>query len=109
MKAKLLFLLFLLVAGWTGYSTTHTITNSGFTFTPATITISSGDDVNFVLESIHNVVEVNQATWDANGFTPLPGGFSDPFGGGLVPASKLTAGIHWYVCGVHASFGMKGM
>ena len=91
------------------FSTTHTITNSGFEYSPSTITINLGDDLNFDLESMHNVIEVNQATWNANGNTALLSGFQTAFGGGLVPASKLGAGTHYYVCGPHASSGMKGI
>ena len=91
------------------FSTTHTITNSGFEYSPSTITINLGDDISFDLESMHNVIEVNQATWNANGNTALLSGFQTAFGGGLVPASKLGAGTHYYVCGPHASSGMKGI
>jgi hypothetical protein len=66
-----------------------------------------GDDVNFVLESMHNAVEVSQTTWNANGNTPLPGGFSVALGGGSVSSAQLTVGTHWYVCSPHASLGMK--
>jgi plastocyanin len=84
---------------------TFTVTNSGFTFSPSTLTITVGDEVNFVLESIHTAVEVSKATWDANG-TTSNGGFSTPFGGGKVTFN--TAGTYYYVCSVHASSGMKG-
>jgi plastocyanin len=90
-----------------GFSTTHTITNSGTTFSPATITISTGDSVRFNLGGTHNSVEVSQTTWNANGTTPLPG-FSLPFGGGLLLPAQLTPGTHYYVCVPHAEFGMKG-
>jgi plastocyanin len=102
-------LLFALFSAFTaGFSATLEITNSGSSFTPDAITINLGDNVNFTIESSHNVREVSQATWNANGSAALTGGFSLPFGGGLVPASKLTAGIHYYVCVPHASSGMKG-
>jgi plastocyanin len=91
------------------FSTTHTITNSGFAFSPSTITINLGDDINFVLEAMHNVVEVSQATWNANGNSALSGGFQTAFGGGAVPSSKLGAGTHYYVCSPHSSSGMKGI
>jgi plastocyanin len=91
-----------------GFSTTATITNSGFEFSPKDITINLGDDVVFNIASIHDVVEVSLTTYNANGTTPLPGGFSLPLGGGTVPANLLTTGIHYYVCGQHASSGMKG-
>ena len=106
-RTFVLFSLVLLVTA--AYSTTHTITSSGFTFSPATITITLGDDVNFTLGSIHNAVEVSQATWNANGNTALTGGFQTPFSGGPVPAAKLGAGTHYYVCTPHASLGMKGI
>src|SRR5437899_6669803 len=97
---KTRFLFSLLVTGFTGYCVTHTITNSGFSFSPASLTIPSGDDVMFSLESIHDAVEVSQAVWNANS-TTANGGFTTGVGGGLVPASKLTVGMHWYVCTFH--------
>jgi len=107
MKKKLLSLLLFSLCT-TGFCTTWTITNSGFEFSPDDITIQVGDSVNFSIATIHNVVEVSQATWEANGNTPLPG-FSTPFGGGMVLPDQLTAGIHYYVCSPHASGGMKGI
>jgi plastocyanin len=90
------------------FCTTWTITNSGTTFSPSTITITAGDDVIFNLASIHNAVEVSQATWNANGTTKLSGGFETAFGGGQVLSSQLGVGTHYYVCTTHASLGMKG-
>ena len=88
-----------------GFSITHTITNSGFLFSPGNLTINLGDTVKFVLASIHNAVEVSQATWDANGNTSNSG-FTVPFGGGtVIPQAART---YYYVCSVHAAFGMKG-
>ena len=87
------------------YATQHIVTNSGFTFSPAAITINEGDTVVFNIASQHSVREVSQANWNANNNTALPGGFSLPSGGGqLVP----SAGMHYYVCVPHASSGMKG-
>jgi plastocyanin len=99
-------LLFLLSI--TGFSTKWTITNSGDTFVPSTLTIASGDSVLFAVASNHQPIEVSQATWNADGNTQLPGGFSLPFGGGLVLPSQLGTGTHYYVCSVHALMGMKG-
>lgn len=108
MKKTLLSFLMLLIA-FTGFSETFTIVNSGFEFSPDNLEILLGDDVIFDLTSIHNAVEVSQATWEANGNTPLPGGFALDFGGGTVSAEQLTTGTHYYVCTPHASGGMKGM
>jgi plastocyanin len=91
-----------------GFSTTWTISNSGSAFTPSAITINLGDIVDFSLGSTHNAVEVSLDTWNANGVSPLSGGFSTLFGGGLVQADKLTLGTHYYVCANHGPFGMKG-
>ncbi len=87
-----------------------TITSSGLTFSPSSVTIASGDSVNFSISGSHNVLEVSFATWTTGGTTPLVGGFSRPFGGGLLtPATGLTVGTHYYVCTPHASSGMKGI
>jgi len=105
-KAILLFgIISLTVAA---FSATVNITNSGLTFSPAASTINLGDEVSFQLGGSHNAVEVSKATYDAGGNTPLEGGFSVAFGGGIVTADKLTAGTHYYVCTPHASLGMKG-
>lgn len=87
--------------------TTHTVTNSGFTFSPDTVTIDQGDIVNFTLGGTHNAVEVDQATWLANQPTSN-GGFSTPLGGGSV--TFPNSGTFYYVCTNHvASMGMKGV
>jgi plastocyanin len=86
-------------------SVTHTIVNSGFSFSPSTLTINLGDTVKFVLASIHDAREVSQTTWNANG-TTSKGGFETPFGGRTVLLTQT--GTHYYVCVPHASSGMKG-
>lgn len=85
---------------------TFTVANQGFTFSPATLTVRSGDTVTWALDNIHNVVEVTQATHTANGSTPKAGGFSLPFGGGSF--TFTTPGTYFYVCSPHAAQGMKG-
>ncbi len=100
--------LLLLSSHLTGLSTVWTINNSGFTFTPATITIELGDTVSFVIASPHAAREVSQASWDANNNTALPNGFETAFGGGIVLSANLKVGTHYYVCIPHASSGMKG-
>jgi plastocyanin len=100
--------LVLLCCGFTALATTWTITNSGFGFSPMTLTIAQGDTVIFDIEGIHNAVEVSQATYNANGTSPLSGGFEVSFGGGTVFPGDLSAGTHFYVCQPHASGGMKG-
>jgi plastocyanin len=86
---------------------THIITNSlDFRFVDDSLHIDVGDTVYFSLLKYHNAVEVSKATWDANG-TESNGGFSLPFGGGMVTFAE--AGVHYYVCQPHvASHEMKG-
>lgn len=108
MKKALLFLLFTFAFGMISKAATVTVSNSGFTFSPAAITINEGDTVRFTISSTHNVREVSQATFQANGSTALSGGFSLPFGGGLLLPAQLTVGMHYYVCSPHAGAGMKG-
>jgi len=109
MKEKFLLSVLLLSTGLTGFCTTWTITNSGMTFTPASITIILGDSVNFIIAAAHNAVEVSDSTWNANDNTALPGGFQAPFGGGLILPAQLVEGIHYYVCYPHAPDAMKGI
>jgi|SRR5687768_8067635 len=109
MMKKLTFSILFLSIAVTSFCTTWTITNSGFAFAPATLTIQEGDTVVFDLANEHNSAEVSQATWNANGNTPLAGGWVTPFGGGMVLPADLTVGMHWYVCQPHASGGMKGI
>jgi len=99
----------LFLVGTSAMGTTWTINNSGSTFSPSSVTITDGDDVNFVLSPSHNAREVSQATWNANGTTALPGGFETPFGGGVVLPAQLGPGTHYYVCVNHGSGGMKGV
>jgi plastocyanin len=106
---KIVSLLFLFLFTVAYVSAKNEIINVGLTFSPSTLTIVPGENVTFTLESAHNAVEVSKATWDANGATPLPGGFSVGFGGGEVLPAQLPNGTHWYVCSPHASSGMKGI
>src|ERR1035437_4943332 len=98
----------LCLMGTTGICKTWVIANSLDTFVPNTLTIALGDSVQFTVGATHQPLEVSQATWNANGAVPLPGGFDLPFGGGLVLPAQLQVGVHYYVCSVHVAFGMKG-
>lgn len=89
------------------FATVHTVTNSGQTFTPAALNITVGDTVVWTIGGSHNVVEVDMATYTANGNTALTGGFSTPFGGDTVIFDYASAGMYYYVCAPHAGGGMK--
>jgi plastocyanin len=102
----LFFILLLLLAGKISLASSYKIVSAGFTFSPATLTINPGDEVQFELGGSHNAVQVSKATWDANGSTSN-GGFGVPFSGGKVVLT--TPGTYYYVCSPHASMGMKGI
>ena len=108
MKNKILLTLLLLSTSLTGFSTVWTVNSVGNTFSPANTTVTVGDTINFVIANMHDVIEVSQTTWNANDNSPLPGGFSTPYGGGMVYSASLAVGTHYYVCEPHASAGMKG-
>lgn len=92
-----------------GHATIWTIANSGDVFSPANVTIATGDTVVFNITNNHDAVEVSQSTYAANGNTPLANGFTTPFGGGTILPAQLAAGQHWFVCTPHAVMGMKGI
>ena len=100
--------LLVLASFFSAHATTWTITTDGFAFNPTTLTIFEGDTVVFNIDGIHNAVEVSEATWNANGTTPLAGGFALGFGGGTVLPADLEVGTNYYVCQPHAGGGMKG-
>jgi plastocyanin len=108
MKSKTLLLLWFVSISMAGFSTIRTITNVSNEFSPATITITLGDTVNFDIASSHDAREVSFATWQDNGITALAGGFQTSLGGGQVLPDKLGLGTHYYVCTIHAANGMKG-
>ena len=109
MKKTSLLLAVFVIAGTSMFGITWTITNVGTSFSPSTLTIQQGDDVQFILDGSHNSIEVSESTYNSNGNTPLSGGWQTPFGGGTVSASMLTVGTHYYVCEPHAAGGMKGI
>lgn len=109
MRKFLLFITILTLSFSVSFATKYTISagSGDFVFSPNNTTINAGDTLVFSLASIHNAVEVSKATYDANGSTPMAGGFSVPKGGGQV--TLTTPGIHYFVCQPHASMGMKGI
>lgn len=106
MKKLVLALSLTFALSYTSFATVHVVADLGFTFTPDSITIMLGDTVDFQINQSHDAVEVSQSTWNANGTTPLQGGFNVPFGGGQ--AIITTPGVHYYVCVPHVVGGMKG-
>jgi plastocyanin len=107
MQKVIYVLCFVIMCYSLSFGTSHTVTNVGTTFSPSTLTITLGDTVQFVIDpTMHNAVQVSQATWNVNG-TTSNGGFVLPLGGGTVVLTDT--GPHYYVCTFHSFLGMKGM
>jgi plastocyanin len=108
MKRILLFFVCVLILTNLKAQLTYTVNKGvGNSFNPTTLNVNVGDIVHFNLTAPHDVTQVSQATWNANGITPLAGGFSFPSGSGDYTAT--TPGTIYYVCTQHvASDGMKG-
>ncbi len=86
--------------------TTINVATSGFTFSPANTAANVGDSVKFTVGGSHTATEVSEATWNANGNTPLSGGFN--FSSGTHKIKLTQAKTYYFVCSPHASMPMKG-
>ncbi|MCX6256431.1 MAG: putative Ig domain-containing protein, partial [Bacteroidia bacterium] len=87
-------------------ATNFTVTIVNFTYSPALTTVNVGDVVTIDASTLHPLVQVSAATWNANLATPLPGGWG-------VKTSNYTFTITttdtiYFVCQNHVSIGMKG-
>ena len=106
MKKHYLLFIFALLLGTGLYATDHTIVTSGFTYSPSTLAAAIGDNITIVASGNHPTTEVSEETWNANGTTPLAGGF-----GTNTTSFTFTveeAGTIYYVCNNHVGAGMKG-
>jgi plastocyanin len=84
--------------------TISTLNNN--TFSPNLVTVEQGESVTFVVTGNHTATQVSEATWNANGNTPLSGGFN--YGSGTHEYTPTLPGVIYFVCIPHASLGMKG-
>ncbi len=84
------------------------ITINGFTYAPDNITVNVGDQVTIEASSFHPLLQVSQATWNANGTTPLSGGFNSTSNFTFTITAAMSGTTLFYVCSNHASSGMKG-
>ena len=79
---------------------------SGFTFSPADVTINAGDTVTWTgLTPIHNVAESDSPASDV-----YNGGFRSGAVGAVASFQQTfnSPGIFYFVCEPHAGIGMKG-
>lgn len=105
---KIYSLIALVLATMCVKATTHNINISGFTYSPATISVQVGDVIIIQADATHPLVEVDATTWNANGNTPMAGGFGTKMSTYTFTATTASSVPIYYVCRDHAGMGMKG-
>lgn len=103
---KIYSVLFLAILSLAMKATSYTVTISGLSYSPATLTVTIGDVVTINASGNHPLAEVSQTTWIANGTSTLSTGFGNKTS--AYTFTVLTATDIYYVCTAHASSGMKG-
>ncbi|MDP3555943.1 MAG: T9SS type A sorting domain-containing protein [Bacteroidota bacterium] len=105
---KKIYLTLLAIVAFAGIkAATYTITISGLTYAPPTLTVNVGDVVTIQASSLHPLNQVSAATWSASGSTTVSGGWGSQTADYTFTASVV--GDIYYVCQNHVSMGMKGM
>lgn len=84
------------------------ISISGFTYTPSTVTVNVGDVVTIEASGFHPLIQVSQQSFNANDPTLLSGGFSSITNFNLTITSAMAGSTIFYMCSSHGSGGMKG-
>jgi len=99
MQKRLTTFLFLLTSSVLFSQTTHDVTVQNFSFSPQTLTITTGDIVKWTnISGTHNV-RANDNSFYSGSAAPAPWEFTHTF---------TTAGDFPYYCEPHASMGMTG-
>lgn len=80
----------------------------GFSYNPNDVTVNVGDVIIIQAEPFHPLVQVTQGTWNANGNTPMPGGFNETSTYTFTVDAAMAGTSIFYVCGNHVLSGMKG-
>ncbi|MEQ1798360.1 MAG: T9SS type A sorting domain-containing protein [Lacibacter sp.] len=84
------------------------ITISGLSYSPATLNVNVGDIVTIEASGFHPLVEISQASYDANDNTLLSGGFSSTSNFNLTITAAMAGTSIYYACSNHGTGGMKG-
>lgn len=105
---KIYLLFFIAVLSLGMKATSYTVSIVGTSYSPATLTVSVGDVVTIQASGNHPLVEVSQASWNANSNTPSGAGFGTKTSNYTFTVS--TTNTIYYMCQIHGpSMGMKGM
>lgn len=108
MKRFLLFFMAVILFSAGANATNFSVTISGFSYTPSTLTVNVGDIVTIEASSLHPLVQVSQASWNADLNTQLSGGFSSTSNFNLTITAAMAGTTIYYVCSNHVGSGMKG-
>ena len=106
-KVYYLLFAFIAIGVSSAQADSFTISTVGSSYSPASLSVNVGDEITIMASGTHPLVQVTEATWNANMATPMGGGF-----GPVTSAHTFTAtvpGVIYYVCQNHVSGGMKGM
>ncbi len=79
---------------------------SGNSYTPNLLTVNIGNTILLSASAAHPLVQVSKSVWNANGSTPLSGGWGTKTANYLFTAT--TSDTIYYVCSFHVGLGMKG-
>lgn len=102
---KIYVVLFICIASLSIKAATFTVTVSGLSYSPSSLTVTVGDQV-FFQPAGHPTAQTSQSTWMSNGTATLAGGwgsFTSNFS-----FSATATGTVFYVCQAHVGSGMKG-
>ena len=90
------------------YATNYAITYSIYSYMPNMLTVKVGDQVTISASSAYPLVQVDKATWTANGSNPMNGGWGTKTADYVFTAT--TVDTIYFVCSTFASnYAMKGM
>lgn len=103
---KIYTLLLMLFFAMSMNATSYTVSIVGSTYSPNNLAVLVGDVVTIQADGSHPLVEVDLATWNANGSTPKAGGFGTQTSNYTFTVSGTNT--IYYVCSAHVSSGMKG-
>ena len=103
---KIYTLLFVCISLMSARATSYTISTSGTSYSPNTLTVSIGDVITIQASGTHPLAQVDQTTWNANGTATVSGGWGTTTANHTFTVS--SANSIYFVCTNHVGMGMKG-
>lgn len=88
------------------HAASYTISISGTSYSPNTLTVSIGDVITIQASAAHPLAQVDGTTWNANGTATLSSGWGTKTADHTFTVSSVNT--IYYVCTMHVGLGMKG-